>query len=334
MNENTISIADVVIVGAGISGLMAAQTLQAAGKRVIVLDKGRSVGGRMATRRIGNATADHGAQFFTVRTPEFQAYVDRWIDEGLVFLWSMGFSDGSIAPVTDDGHARFAVHGGMNALAKHIAKGLTDVRLEVTAERIVQFGTTWHVHANGGRVYHANTVLLTTPVPQALALIDAGNFKLTLEKRAILDAIEYDPCLTGIFVVSENAMLPAPGAVQRRDAAISWMANNKQKGISDGAVITVQADGLTSAQLWEADDAQVLRALRTDLLVYLPDNITFHSEQLKRWRYSRPKKAHPAPYLRGADYPSLFFAGDAFGGPRVEGAVMSGLAVGEAIVSL
>jgi len=334
MTENTISIADVVIVGAGLSGLMAAHTLQAAGKRVIVLDKGHSVGGRMATRRIGNTTADHGAQFFTVRTPEFQAYVDRWIDEGVVFLWSMGFSDGSLYPVTDDGHPRFAVHGGMNALAKHIAEGLADVRVEVSVERIVQFGTTWHVHATGGRVYHANTVLLTTPVPQALALIDAGNFKLTPEKRAILDAIEYEPCLTGIFVVSDNAMLPAPGAVQRRNAPISWMANNKQKGISDGAVITVQADGLTSAQLWDADDEHVLRALRTDLLVYLPDSVVFHAEQLKRWRYSRPKQVHPAPYLRGADYPSLFFAGDAFGGPRVEGAVLSGIASGQAIVNL
>ena len=56
-----------VVVGAGIAGLMAGRTLARAGHEVIVLDKGTSVGGRMATRRIGEATFDHGAQFFTVQ---------------------------------------------------------------------------------------------------------------------------------------------------------------------------------------------------------------------------------------------------------------------------
>jgi flavin-dependent dehydrogenase len=35
---------DVVVVGAGLSGLTAARDLQAAGRRVVVVDKGRSVG--------------------------------------------------------------------------------------------------------------------------------------------------------------------------------------------------------------------------------------------------------------------------------------------------
>jgi len=66
----------VVIVGAGISGLVAARELAAHDVDVTVVDKGRSVGGRLATRRIGDARLDHGAQFFTVRTPAFQACVD------------------------------------------------------------------------------------------------------------------------------------------------------------------------------------------------------------------------------------------------------------------
>ncbi len=61
-----------VVVGAGISGLAAAHRLSAAGWRVVVMDEGSEVGGRMATHRIGNGTFDHGAQFFTVRSERFE----------------------------------------------------------------------------------------------------------------------------------------------------------------------------------------------------------------------------------------------------------------------
>ena len=43
---------DCVVIGAGICGLLAAQRVQDAGYRVLVLDKGRQVGGRMANRRM------------------------------------------------------------------------------------------------------------------------------------------------------------------------------------------------------------------------------------------------------------------------------------------
>ena len=42
---------DVVILGAGVAGLAAAQDLRAAGARVQVLDKSRGVSGRAATKR-------------------------------------------------------------------------------------------------------------------------------------------------------------------------------------------------------------------------------------------------------------------------------------------
>ncbi|MFN9945496.1 MAG: FAD-dependent oxidoreductase [Planctomycetota bacterium] len=63
----------VAVVGGGIAGLAAARALQHAGVRATVFDKGRSAGGRAATRRREPHQFDHGAQFFTVRTPGFAA---------------------------------------------------------------------------------------------------------------------------------------------------------------------------------------------------------------------------------------------------------------------
>ena len=92
----------VAVVGAGLSGLVAATTLAAGGHDVVVLDKGRSPGGRLATRRIAGATLDHGAQFFTVRDDRFAALVQAWSDAGVVVEWCRGFGP------EPDGHPRTA----------------------------------------------------------------------------------------------------------------------------------------------------------------------------------------------------------------------------------
>ena len=51
--------ARVVVIGAGLAGLTAARGLVERGFDVVAIDKGKSPGGRVATRRIGNAILDH-----------------------------------------------------------------------------------------------------------------------------------------------------------------------------------------------------------------------------------------------------------------------------------
>lgn len=322
---------DVMVVGAGLAGLMAARTLVDQGARVIVVDKGRSVGGRMATRRIDGGVADHGAQFFTVRDPEFGAFVERWIAEGLVFEWSRGWSDGSLA-VSRDGHPRYAVRGGMNALTKHLAKGL-DARVKVNLVTVKPNNGGWVVEDESGTTQRVRAVLLTPPVPQSLELLSA--VPLTPDDRTMLESIHYSPSLTGLFRLDRVVRLPSPGAIQRPHANIHWIADNHRKGISPGAVIlTAQAGATYSRQLWDRPDEQILGALKVDLLPVLGDAKIIEA-QLKRWRYAQPEEIYPQGYFVAADLPApLMFAGDAFGAPRVEGASLSGIAAGRALIKL
>jgi hypothetical protein len=324
---------DVLIVGAGLCGLHAARVLKEAGVSTVIVDKGRSVGGRMATRRIGDGAADHGAQFFTVRTPEFRALVDAWIAEGLVFEWSRGWSDGSLME-TRDGHPRYAVKGGMNALPKRLAEGL-NARLNIKITAVSAFDGGWRALDEAGGIYHARAALLTAPVPQSLALLDAGHVALSQEDRAGLESVEYESCIAAMLVIDGDVNLPAPGAIQRPHAPIQWIGDNRRKGVSGVTILTTQASPLYTHQLWDRPDADILSALKVDLMPFLGESSRIVEGQIQRWRYALPMALHPDRFLIASEQPNgaiLAFGGDAFGGPRVEGATLSGLAVGRALV--
>ena len=107
MNDSDNNCVTCLVVGAGLAGLIAARQLHSSGASVVVLDEGRSVGGRLATRRIGDGVFDHGAQFFTVRDAEFGKHVAEWLRAGVVREWCRGFAhmDGALWR-RDDGHPR------------------------------------------------------------------------------------------------------------------------------------------------------------------------------------------------------------------------------------
>jgi predicted NAD/FAD-dependent oxidoreductase len=50
------------------------------------------------------------------------------------------------------------------------------------------------------------------------------------------------------------------------------------------------------------------------------------TSQLKRWRFATPRSIWPEPTWSPADGTPLVLAGDAFAGPKMEGAACSGLA--------
>jgi len=327
---------DVLIIGAGITGLMAASQLAARGLTVTLLDKGRGVGGRMATRRVGPGRADHGAQFFTVRHPTFLEWVDRWHNQNLIFQWSTGWSDGSLGQSPPDGHPRFAVHGGMTNLSKRLAADLkeqggslhTDTR--VTALSVDRGG--WHVQSERGEIWTSRAVVITTPVPQGLALLDAGKAQLAIDQRIALETVRYAPCLCALIWVDGKVGLPNPGALQQPLHTVAWIADNRRKGISpEATILTLHGEPAWSEANFTASDDALQAHFLEELQPWL--NVAAHVQeiQIMRWRYALPVQLYPERFLRANGLPPLYFGGDAFGAPRVEGAVLSGLAIGEAL---
>lgn len=308
---------EVLVIGAGMAGLIAAAELQRAGRRVLVLDKGRGVGGRLASRRFEGATFDHGAQFITTRDPRFAAVLERGRQEGAMEEWCRGFAGNA------DGHARWRGKPAMSAAAKHLVLGL-DLHLEMPVLALRRADDRWRAETTAGRTFTAGSVVLTPPVPQSLALLDAGGIVLAPEMRTRLAAIEYERCLAVMAVLDGPSRIPPPGGLTPADGPIAWIADNRLKGISAEPAVTIHATHAFSMEHWERDRQESGRALLDAAVEWLGARVkTF---QVHGWRYSKPIRVDEERCVLVSQTPPLVLAGDAFAGPRVEGAALSGWA--------
>ena len=312
---------DVAVIGAGMAGLTCARALAEAGLRVQVLDKGRGIGGRMATRRAQVAGEemrfDHGAQYVTALDPGFAALLEDAETAGAAAVWD------------DNGpRPRFTGVPGMSALPRFLAADL-DVRQRVTVTALTPAATGWTVHA-GDTALTAHRVVLTVPAPQAVTLLGAAH---PLAKA--LDAVEMAPCLTLM------AAFPEAGAPDIRfradeDHPLPWIARDSSRpgrarpGLSGWVA---QASPEWSAQhLEETPDAiaAAMLPLLAEALDLDPAAVLHTSAH--RWRYARVTRPLGAPFLTDADT-GLWLGGDWCLGPRVEAAWQSGHAIAADILA-
>lgn len=327
---------EILVVGAGVAGMTAGRALAAAGHRTVLVDKGLRPGGRLATRTVGSARFDHGAQFFTTKDPRFERQVATWRAEGVARTWFHGSPDRD-APPDPDGYPRYRAKPTMRRLAEHLASGLT-LHLGTVVERIAAADGRWVVttRTRGGEAgprLAADAVVLTAPVPQAVAMLDAGSVVLEPEVRRILEGVVYDPCIAVLAVPERTPALPARGAIRLPTGPIGWLTDNQVTGASPTPAVTIHATAGHSRQRFDDPDDEVgreLAELARDQLGTGSDPVWVH-----RWRYSSPVGRTPADALLDrASGPPLVVAGDAMTGGRVEGAALSGSAAAERLVAV
>lgn len=316
---------DCIIIGGGITGLVIAKILDRRGIKVKVLDKGKGIGGRLATRRINHQESiegifDYGAQYFSVKNAQFQVWVDDWLNHGVIKEWSRGFSQ-------NDGRPRYCGVNGTRGIAQYLAQ---DLDVSTNAKVIkVKYEKKWLVETDTEQQHQGDFLVMTPPVPQSLSLLDASLIALPLEVRFSLEELEYHSCIAVLALLEQPSNIPSPGGMALEDDCLVWLADNHQKGISpQGYGVTLHASPQFSDEYWNSDDAEIAYKLITTAADYLNSPIIKY--QVHRWRYSLPKSFYSKPCLSLLELP-LVLAGDAFVAPTIEGAVLSGIAAGELI---
>ncbi|WP_338779987.1 FAD-dependent oxidoreductase [Metabacillus sp. FJAT-52054] len=310
----------IAIIGAGLTGLTAAAVLKEKGVSSITLfDKGKSPGGRLATRRIGEGRADHGAQFFTVRTEELKKEADQWLEKGWIQKWF------------GDPYPRYAGAEGMNSLAKHLAEEL-DVK---TNTRIVQIEEKEHgfeLFAESGESFQAEAILITIPAPQAVDLLTASRIRAGHE----LAGIRFNPCFVAMASLKKDLSIGSEGHLDSGlPEGLERIACQSEKGISIEPIVSIYMTGEWSAEHFEKQDEEITSIILDKVKEYVPmENV--NSVQLKRWRYAEAVQPYHRPFLDLRTEHPLLAAGDAFlreddpaGRTRFESAFLSGMDAGE-----
>jgi predicted NAD/FAD-dependent oxidoreductase len=181
-----------------------------------------------------------------------------------------------------------------------------------------------------GEIWSARAVILTAPVPQSLVLLDAGGVGLDPQMKERLSRIEYERCLAVMAVLDGPSKVPPPGGCAPCKGPIAWIADNHQKGVSAEPAITIHATDAFSVAHWEGDRDATARQLLEAADEWIGSGVK--SFQIHGWRYSKPLQTDPQPCAVVSSHPPLVLAGDAFAGPRVEGAALSGWAAAAAVL--
>ena len=316
----------VAVIGAGLSGLVAARELRDCSE-VTVFEKSRGFGGRMATRYGGDFEFDHGAQFFTARSRQFQAFLEPLIAEGVVACWHARFAElrRQIVSTTADWDDAFPHYVGaprMNAIGAYLANGV-DVCRNTTVAQLDREAAGWRLVDNNGKALgQFDWVICALPAAQAAALVPVDS---VLQRRA--GEVQMRACYALMLGFDRPPSVPWQAALVH-DADISWVSINSSKPQRAEAFTLVahSTNAFADAKL-DSDPVVVQKHLLEEVSeVAAIDAGRASFCQLQRWRYANvAKQAGPACLVN--EETQLAGCGDWFRHGRVEAAFTSGMSV-------
>lgn len=315
----------VAVVGAGMAGLGAARTLEAAGIAVAVFEKSKGLGGRVATRRIGDYVFDHGATIISPRGAELeQVILNELPGTELVEIERPIYlaSDDRVTPVDPEAGKlrRFTYQRGNNTLAKLLADGL-DVRLESKVESIEK--ADHHYRILGEMFSH---VVLTAPLPQAEELLH------TVHDRRTFNGAQYRKCLSVMFCVDEEVDRPYHALIDPdQSQPLTWLSLEHIK-VPGGfrapmgkSAVLAQMGARYSRYSFDRPDEDILSETWVDVRRLLRiERSDFIEGQVKRWLYSHA--ANTVGFeTANPDGAKIIVAGDGISGARMHQAYAVGI---------
>lgn len=314
------------------AGLGAARTLHAAGVATVVFEKSRGFGGRVATRRIGDYTFDHGATIVSPRGTELEGVILNELptDQLVEIIKPIYLStDDRVTPVDPEAGKlrRFGYQKGVNTLGKLLASDL-DVRLESAVDSIKKEGP--HYSILGESFSH---VVLTAPIPQTEILLATAG-----DKRSFAGS-QYRKCISIMFGIDEEIERPYHALLDpNQSQPLTWLSLEHVK-IPGGfrapvgkSALVVQMSARYSRYSFDRPDDVIVADTWVDIRRLLKLKVELPEVSgVMRWSYSHASNtvSYETANQSGA---RIFVAGDGISGARTHQAYSVGVRVANQIL--
>jgi renalase len=333
--------APVLIVGAGVSGLACGRALTQGGRRVLLLERARGVGGRCATRRLDGQGIDHGPAFLHGRDPSFLAALAS-VPATQLPGWPTAVN-GTGQPCQPEafaaGERRLAFAEGVAAFPRHLASGL-EVRLESTVSALEPDGDQVQVRTGKGESLRAGSVVLAVGAEQALALLDALPSPVpdVAAARAILRFSHSQACLALLALYPDGAPRPGWEVCYPEDSRVLQLVSHDSSKRPAPARLALMMQGRPSWSRAHLEDPAWPQAVLDEasrlLGPWAARPVTTHAH---RWLYARSDRASELASPLLLTLPGggrLGVCGERFApGGGVEGAWRSGQIMAERLLA-
>lgn len=340
---------DVAIIGAGLAGLTCAQQLHQAGYSVVVVEKSRGVGGRVATRRLHDTRADHGVRYLESQGKLVQQLIEILLQRNILQTWTTTTYE--LDPAKPESGVGSELHplpvncyvapAGMTAVAKVLATGL-DIWLNRRIQAMVPtekqaWQLTLEPTDEQPSELMAKAVIVAIPAPQALMILEPLAAKgLPSVFLDSLRSVEFDPCLSAIALYPAarqqdlEQLNPAWKSVTfTHDPDLAWIGLDSSKRLDTSMPIFVlQSTAEFASRYLDATDLKPAghQMLSRAAQLLIPWLDTPEGLQVHRWRYAFPRHSLPMDYLAATTPLPVICCGDWCRGNRIESALHSGLA--------
>ena len=317
------------VVGGGISGIACASALHASGVDVVVFDRGKRLGGRMASRRIRDSglpydgrVVDLGASYFTASDPRFVEVVRDWIGRGLAREWTDKFAvlDPGSDPVIKIGPMRFGAAGGLRSLVEDLAADLPNVLFPQEVSSVERTSTGVMIDD-----VEVDVAVLAMPDAQSRDLLAATDPAL-----GALTAPAWDPVLALVAAYETRTWGDLDGAFVNQSAVLSFIADDGRRRGDDAPVLVAHSGSVLAARFLD-DPARAIPLMLAELRSVMGLQVDPEWVEIKRWSLARPRKMLDGPYYFDG---RIGMCGDGWGSvSRIETAWSSGDLLGRRIAA-
>jgi renalase len=334
----------IAIVGAGIAGLTAGTILAKNGHEVVVLEKSKGFGGRLATRYSNSNRSikfDHGSPSLAPVSDEFKSFVNELQEKGLVRPWTDVFSFYNEEGFFDvhpsrDTVLHYCAPAGMNSLGKHLSRWV-DVRTGTQVAGITMVAPDgkkkrpWILNMADVSVLEADALIIATPAIQAAGILQTAQDETPIRLlHAQVSKVKYNSCFT-LMIDFGDVPIPDWKGVVCQHEVIRFISNENSKRENKALTLVAHAQADFSHNNIETDKLVIANQM-LDAVIEITGGalgpVDWH--QLHFWRYYQAVDYLNRPYLEISDgNPPLAIIGDYMGGNSYEAAYVSGKTLAE-----